>query len=47
MDKELFNPKTVERFCSKIKLTSLQKKSAKEWLYFLDEGKLKGEYLIL
>jgi len=43
MDKELFNPKTVLRLCSKVKLSNLQKKSAREWLYFLDEGKLKKE----
>lgn len=45
MDKELFNPKTVEMLCSKIKLTPLQKKSSREWLYFLEEGKLKQERL--
>ncbi len=45
MEKQLFNPKTVKRLCSKIKLTLLQKKAAKEWLYFLDKGKLKKEKL--
>ncbi|MCK4730292.1 MAG: N-6 DNA methylase [Candidatus Aenigmarchaeota archaeon] len=43
MEKELFNPKTIEKFCSKVILTPLQKKSAKEWLKLLDEGKLKKE----
>jgi len=43
MEKELFNPKTIEKFRSKVILTPLQKKSAKEWLKLLDEGKLKKE----
>lgn len=45
MEKELFNQKTVQRLCSKIQLTPAQKTAAKEWLYFLDEGKLKKEKL--
>ena len=45
MDKGLFNPKTIQRLSSKIKLSHIQKKSAREWLYFLDEGKLKKEKL--
>lgn len=45
MDKELFNPKTVKRLCSMIKLSYSQKTSAKEWLYFLEQGKLKEEKL--
>ena len=45
MDKELFNQKTVEKLSSEIKLTAVQKKAAKEWLYYLDEGKLKKEKL--
>ena len=43
MEKELFNPKTIEKFRSKVILTPLQKKSAKEWLKLLDEEKLKKE----
>ena len=45
MERELFNPKTVKRFCSDTKLTILQKRSAKEWLSFLEQGKLKKEKL--
>ncbi|NQU98074.1 N-6 DNA methylase [Candidatus Woesearchaeota archaeon] len=44
-DKELFNSKTVKRLCSKIKLSHLQKRAAKDWLYLLNEGKLKQEKL--
>jgi predicted type IV restriction endonuclease len=43
MEKELFNPKTVMRLCSKINLTVKQKTAAKEWLSFLEQGKLTGE----
>lgn len=45
MDKELFNPKTIKRFCAKIKLTTKHRTAAKSWLYLLDEGKLKKEKL--
>src|SRR3989338_4423458 len=45
VDPELFNQKTVERLSSKIKLNAVQKKAAKEWLYYLDEGKLGKEKL--
>ena len=45
MNKELFNPKTVERFLSKIKPSYKQKIAAKSWLYLLEQGKLKKEKL--
>jgi len=38
---DLFNPKTVNRLCQDVILTDDQKKSAKEWLELLDQGKLK------
>ncbi len=39
MKKELFNPRTVERLCSKIKLSAKQKAAAKEGLDLLEQGK--------
>ena len=45
MNKELFNPKTVTRFSSKIKLNHKQRTSAKAWLHLLEQGKLKKEKL--
>ncbi|ODS35211.1 hypothetical protein BEH94_03310 [Candidatus Altiarchaeales archaeon WOR_SM1_SCG] len=43
MTKELFNPKTVKRLCSKTEVTDSQEKAAEEWLKLLDEDKLKIE----
>ncbi|MFP4423827.1 MAG: Eco57I restriction-modification methylase domain-containing protein [Candidatus Woesearchaeota archaeon] len=43
METELFNPKTVKRLTSQIKLKAKQKKAASEWLSYLESGKLKDE----
>ena len=40
---ELFNPRTIQRLTSKIKVSPKQKESADLWLKLLDEGKLKDE----
>jgi len=40
---ELFNPKTVNKLCSKIELSSEQEDAAKEWINLLDRGLLKDE----
>ena len=40
---QLFGKKTIEKFCSDIKITVKQKKAAKEWLDLLKENKLRDE----
>ena len=40
---DLFNPKTIERLCSNVKITSKQKQASKEWLNLLAENKLQDE----
>ena len=40
---QLFGKKTIEKFCSDIKITTKQKKAVKEWLDLLNENKLRDE----
>ena len=43
MGNDLFNPKTIERLCDDVKLSSKQEHAAKEWLRLLDASELEDE----
>lgn len=43
MVNDLFNPKTVKRLCSNVKLSTQQKNAAQEWMELLEQGKLEKE----
>ncbi|MCH7559893.1 MAG: N-6 DNA methylase, partial [Thaumarchaeota archaeon] len=40
---ELFNPKTIKRLCSSVKISTAQKKASAEWLKLLESGQLEKE----
>lgn len=40
---DLFNPKTIERLCEDVKVTTRQKHAVNEWLKLLEENKLEDE----
>lgn len=40
---QLFGKKSIEKFCSDIKVTPKQRKAAKEWLVLLDKNQLQDE----
>ncbi|KAF6247115.1 hypothetical protein C6990_05390 [Nitrosopumilus sp. b3] len=40
---DLFNPKTIRRLCSDVKISTKQKKAASEWLKLLESGQLEKE----
>ena len=40
---ELFNPKTIKRLCSSVKISTAQKKASTEWLKLLESGQLEKE----
>ena len=40
---QLFGQKSIEKFCSDVKITAKQKKAAKQWLELLKENKLQDE----
>ncbi len=40
---DLFNPKTIKRLCSDVKISISQKKATKEWLKLLEKGELEKE----
>ncbi|MBN2095454.1 MAG: N-6 DNA methylase [Candidatus Aenigmarchaeota archaeon] len=43
MEEPLFNPRTVKRLVSDIKISAKQKRAAEDWLNLLKEGKLEKE----
>lgn len=40
---DLFNPKTIKRLCSDVKISTAQKKAANDWLKLLESGQLEKE----
>jgi len=40
---DLFNPKTIKRLCSDIKISTTQKKAANDWLKLLESEQLEKE----